>query len=364
MSGALTLIVFVAGTEPDSDVATSLARAAREALGADARIDLRAGSPTDEDAVDEERRGQAAAVVELSFLDPKHRAGRLRVHVAQSGRWLERSIGFAVTDAEAERGRTLGFAAASMLPETGGEGASPNHGAASSPPAPAPGSTAAPTSTSARPEASAAPAPPLQVPPLVTANLPPPEAPPSPSRSTRESPSREPWRPPSFVLDIFGMAYVGAGSSSFTAFGGGVSGQYFVTPLLGLRLGGGVLAGTVPEAEATTLFAVGRAGVSVSPFRAGPGHPVGLGGHVDYACLYESMTHFISATSSSTTNARVQSGVEAMLEVEWLLPSLSLVGGFGGEEVFSPTYVDVRGALVATLPELRFLGEIGVRARF
>jgi hypothetical protein len=54
-----------------------------------------------------------------------------------------------------------------------------------------------------------------------------------------------------------------------------------------------------------------------------------------------------------------------MAEVEWLLPSLvGFVGGVGVQDVFSPTYVEVRDVQVATLPEVRLLAEIGVRARF
>jgi hypothetical protein len=366
MSGALTLVVFVAGAEPDGDVATSLARAAREALGADTRIDLRSGSPTDDEALAEEQRRRATAVVELSFADPKHRAGKLRVHVSQSGRWLERSIGFGTTDAEAERGRTLGFAAASMLPEAGA--ATPTESSAPSP-SPAPETSGPPRvahvpegngnhETVARtPEASGnhetmaeAPSPPQ------TAT---PARPPSPERPSPEGGKHL----PTVTLDIVGLASTGVGGS-FDGFGGGLAGQYFVGTVFALRLGGGVLSGTVPEAAATTLSVLGSAGLTLAPFRTAPGRPFGFAAHVDYALIYESMTHF-STNAPSTTLARWQSGVQAMAEVEWLLPSLvGFVGGVGVQDVLSPTYVEVRNVQVANLPEVRLLAEIGVRARF
>jgi hypothetical protein len=42
-------------------------------------------------------------------------------------------------------------------------------------------------------------------------------------------------------------------------------------------------------------------------------------------------------------------------------PSANLVLGIGVEEVFSPTYIHVQGAVVAELPSTRLTAEAGVR---
>jgi hypothetical protein len=78
------------------------------------------------------------------------------------------------------------------------------------------------------------------------------------------------------------------------------------------------------------------------------------------------MTHVSTLNpAESTTLSRWQSGLGAVVELEWLLASeVDVIVGGGIEDVFDPTYVNVRGVQVTTIPPLRLVAEVGVRARF
>src|SRR5438105_1789744 len=123
-AAALTLLVLVASGDGGRDagglVATSMARAVREALGEGAQVIVREAPrlPSDDDAIALARELQAGAVIELVWRDPEHRRATLHFHAdGGASRWTDREVGFDATDADAERGRMIGFALASMLPE-------------------------------------------------------------------------------------------------------------------------------------------------------------------------------------------------------------------------------------------------------
>src|ERR1700722_1525830 len=132
MSGALTLIILVASGESDDATSRAILRATRAALGAQARVEVHEtrDPASDSQAMAAEQRSDADAVVELTWTETGHRQATLRVHLARDpaatttgaggGRWLDRSVGFQPSDKDAERGRTLGFAVASMIPEAMG----------------------------------------------------------------------------------------------------------------------------------------------------------------------------------------------------------------------------------------------------
>src|SRR5204862_3695777 len=72
---------------------------------------------SDRVALRAEDRMRAAAVVQFSWVDESRSRARLRLHVAETDIWTERTLAFSPADTEPERGRTLGFAVTSMLPE-------------------------------------------------------------------------------------------------------------------------------------------------------------------------------------------------------------------------------------------------------
>ncbi len=318
MAGAVTLVLLVAAGDATNATTRSMARATREALGPNLHLVVRPtnGEPTDGEALRVERSEGADVVVELAWADPKQRQATLRVHLARSGHWLQRSIGFQPSDAEAERGRTLGFAVASFLPEPAGSaapeaepaptdragssgGASPpTTTPATTPAAPSskPPSTGAPTTaaretprpevtpSSTPPPSAAAPMPPAVAPPSTPAGVPalppalPPSLPPMPPAaptplalgepSSGATPPRTLAAPsgkspagasppdrtqPSFLLDL-----VAIGIMPPSSFGAEISGQWFAIRSAGwiaLRVGAGVSFGNIEVAPPPTSTA-------------------------------------------------------------------------------------------------------------
>src|ERR1019366_5720802 len=126
MAGVLTLIIFVASGDSDDSTSRSMLRATRSALGAQSHVELRGARDPASVAQALEGGGPAPAdaVVEVTWTESGHRQATLRVHVSRSDRWVDRSIGFHASDVDAERGRTIGFAVASMIPEASGGPAS------------------------------------------------------------------------------------------------------------------------------------------------------------------------------------------------------------------------------------------------
>jgi len=135
--------------------------------------------------------------------------------------------------------------------------------------------------------------------------------------------------------------------------------------MLAFRVGGGALAGTVSEADATTLYLTGTAGIAIHPFRARPGRPVGAALRVEYVLERQSMSRVASSPTTPGSYERWMSGASAMLEGDVLFaPNVEIVVAVGAIDLFAPTYVDVQGAQVATLPAVRAQGELGFRIRF
>lgn len=182
MADPVTLIVLVAAGEANSATTRAMTRTAHEALGPSSHVAVQEtnGDPSDAEALAAEHKEGSDAVVELVWIDARHREVRLRAHLARSRHWLERSIDFRPSDVESERGRTLGFALASILPE-------------SEPPSPAPGPTPSqapeshPTDRSSTSEGSAPPSAPA------TPETP---APPAPEPATPNATSSPPGAAP------------------------------------------------------------------------------------------------------------------------------------------------------------------------
>ncbi len=131
---------------------------------------------------------------------------------------------------------------------------------------------------------------------------------------------------------------------------------------LSFRLGLGGLGGTISEADATTLYLLGMAGLAVHPLRARAGRPFGLALRVDYVAMRQS----ISWLAGNEGDSRWLSGVDGVVEGDWLFaPDVEVVLGLGLADLFAPTYVEVpKGVPKATIPPLRALGEAGFRLRF
>ena len=311
MAAALTLIVLVAAGEANDRATLAMERAARGALAPDTRLEIREarGAPSDAEALADERRAHADVVAEILWSDPTHRRATLRLHFAGSSRWIDRSIGFAASDADAERGRTVGFALLSMLPET------------------------------------------------------PPATPiPTPTPTPTPIPPGSPDHLPSALVEVTGLGAIGGDANGLGAAGGA---HWFALRPLSLRVGGGVLAGSLARVQGTTTTAFASAGLSLHPWRAVPDRPFGLSVRVDYLVLRQSITHFSPDDPSPATLARWLSGVDAAVEVEWLFAKdVGALLGAGIVDVFDATFVDLRDVRVATIPPVRGFAEAGLRIRF
>jgi hypothetical protein len=117
-AAAALLAILVTTGDAEAPEIISMMAAATEAAGSSDAIRLVPSSvPSDDEARRQERLLSALATVQLAFEGADHRRVRLRLHAVRTDRWIDREIVFSPGDSDAERGRTLGFAIASMLPE-------------------------------------------------------------------------------------------------------------------------------------------------------------------------------------------------------------------------------------------------------
>ena len=324
-------MILVASGSSSEPATKAMVRAVHEAVGRDAEIlvheaaALEPGATrnaVDDDAVALGRTLGASAVVELLWKDVEHRRATLHVRIQSSPRWADRDIGFDALDVEAERGRMLGFALASMMPE---EIRSP------APPLPVP-------------------APPLPPPP-------PPEERPVP-------PPGEPIRWHGAV----DAACNGSLGGDATGLGGSISGSWDFAPTLSLRVGAAARVGQVEAAGATSLIVYGAIGLAWRVVPATTRRSLGVGVRLDLLGIRDEVSR-PSTDGGTTHSSLLLPGADLALEASWLFArtgksALSIFASAGGEAAFGATPVFVHGERVATIPPARGVGELGARVHF
>ncbi len=115
---AITVLVVLASGDPADGSTRAMEQALRVALGPAARIDIadpKSIPETEEALVASASEAHATLLVVVAWSDRQRRA-TLRVMKPSQGRWLDREIRFDAADIATERGRTVGFALASMVP--------------------------------------------------------------------------------------------------------------------------------------------------------------------------------------------------------------------------------------------------------
>lgn len=309
MASAAGLLVFVIASRDGRDATLDAAvAAARETLGESATVQVEVSRAGDAGIVALGEKRHAGAVASLVW-DATHTQATIHLHRAGDARWVDRTIVFRATDAPAERGRTIGFAVASMLPE------------------------AEQTSVSK----------PVEVPP------------PPPRR-----PYDGPWHG-SFDAEAVGALPLGGYGSGL---GADLSGQWYVSRL-GIRLGGVIRAGDVPPAQATSLIISLAAGVSVRIVEPTVSQRFGLGLRFDVLATYISLHHLDADDPSPVVQDRWLPGADLVGEGTLQLgPGTGIVLGLGVEASLGSTDVYVARQPVATMGPMRAVGELGVRARF
>ena len=315
MSNALVIIVLL-GAQPSDPAATAWApamlSAARRALGPESTVLVdTSDTMTDEAALTLTERLGARAVVRVRWADAKLTRARLHVHV---GTWADDELAFRPEDPAAEKGRSVGYALATMVQRL-------HHGAPAAPAAP--------------PEQAPPPPPPG---PVVV-------APSAPARTRND-------------LDLFATGAVAAFAPSY---GGAVGARYWATPAFGLRLAAGARLGTLSVADvATTAVFVAT----------GPGVRIPLGARFELGARADVMVFRVAASRDdesrgTTVRSRVLGAFDASVEGAWtVVGGLALIGAAGTEIAFGSTDVKVGGRRVADIPPVRAVFEVGGRFRF
>jgi hypothetical protein len=330
-AAALVLLVLVAKGE-EGPATVAMAGAVREAVLVDAQIDLRevASVPKDDEAIALARDVHATAVVELVWHE-KHRRVTLHFHADPSQKWTDRHLTFEATDSDADRGRTIGFAVVSMLPET-----------LTRPPPLPPPSTQPPT--------------------------PPPEPPiDAPEHREAEKP-RERWKPEDFVperhvgaLDLAASMRAGADASGY---GATLSGRWDLATRWSARGVLAVHAGNVPEASASSLVGTVGAGVVARPILATRVRPFELAFRADFLVQRVELAHD-AAGGGTVSESRWNPAFDVAIDGEWVFAgNFGVFVALGGELAFGKTAVFVAGSQVATIAPLRAVGDAGFRLFF
>jgi len=309
MSPVVVLAIVVATQNVDDQATESMRATAAEALGSEDAVVLReVDDTTDGETLRIERLVHAQAAAQVLWLDAAHTRARARVHVAETNQWTERTIEFAVVDTPIERGRALGFAVTSMLPE----------------------------------------------------------------ETLAANPYRVAKRPdkPAQPEQRTGIRLVAIGSTGLGGVAGGygasIAGEFFVTPTMAVRLGLGGREGPVPALQGSDLAIYGAVGVSFWPRRASAGKIWAFGFRVDALALHHTV-YDRRMVSLTPQESKTLPGLDAMAELAISVSSLvDIVTSLGIEAALGPTDLDVDqlGNTKGTIPALRGVGEVGIRLSF
>ncbi len=323
MSQGASLVIFVMATEAANPANAALERSARDVLGTSATVEVKivAHLPSDEEAV---RAAQGAeGAVELRWGEGG-RLALLHCYLAREERWIDRTITFDPDDAEAERGRLLGFAVASMLLD---DGSKVNAAEAAREPAPL----------------------------VVVRGATPPER----DMTSLPAPARA-----RYALELAGAAALGIEGD-----GGGLGVSAGFRPRLGssfwLRLGLAGRVGEVEAAQATTRSLNGSVGLVWEPLEASGPLRFGSSLRLDAVAGWLQVTHLSEDDPEPVRASRWQFAGDVLAEgALGLSENASLYAALGLEATAGTTELYTHGTQKAVIPVLRLVGELGARSRF
>jgi len=317
------ILILVARGEAGDSTTRGAVRAARELLGSELDVKVRENDvlASDEQAIELGKAMSANAVVQLSWESADHREARIHFHFEPRPGWNDRLIVFSAGDDPAERGRTIGFAVASMMP----------------------------------------------------ASTPSSDAPPRPAgvaRQERENPawSASPSEPAAprrgrGSLDVVGPAATGIMGEA-SGWGGAASGRWFFRAPFAVRAGFSARTGQIAIAEAVSLHIHLAAGLAWSPTFAAE-TPFDFGARLSFLAMREQLTHFDYDDPTPVPASRWLPGAEVAVEGSWRFnPTAGLVAAAATEVAFGHTDVTMHREKVATIPPIRLVLQAGVRASF
>ena len=118
-------------------------------------------------------------------------------------------------------------------------------------------------------------------------------------------------------------------------------------------------------AQASSRFLHGGLGVVLVPWPTMPGRPWEVGARLDALVMREELSHFSSDDVVPDRQSRWLPGADAAIEGTWFFaPAAGLTGAMGTEMAFGETTVSMLHAQVATIPPVRLVWQLGVRAGF
>jgi hypothetical protein len=348
MASPLVLIIFVAAADARDPSTTALVRATRDALGSSATVTVQelARTPSDGEALERARVANATVAAEIVWSSPQHLRAIVHVHLEGATRWIDRDIGFDSSDAAAERGRTLGFALASMLPERDHDDAS-LPAAPTAPPIPSAEPTRAGDARGVLPPATTSFA---LLPPAQNVSG---EAP-APALAPR------PW--------VGSVDAAAIGSVGVAGYGGGIGAaigaRWRLTPALAVRVGGGARSGDVAPAQASSLVMYGAMGLALHTSES-LSRSFELGARADLLLMRLTLNHLDSDDPATVHESRWVGGADLLLEGAWFFsPYAGFFVATGVEGMTGTTDVYVAHRRTAVLPTFRAVSELGVLARF
>jgi hypothetical protein len=269
------------------------------------------------------------------------------MHPAEQVGWIRRELIFRPTDAPRERGRTIGFVIASMLPEGSMATEAPR----------------APPSQSSGDDG-------FDRLPVVAPTPPPISPPPSPvGSSSTNAPleTREVFEHDVVffrrAIDATGVALVPVGGYG-DRFGGTLRLRWLPRQSLSLHFATSVRSGSVDPAQANLFAWLAAVGAGWMPLpETGRGTSLGL--RFEGGAKYLTTSHFSSDDMVPDVAGRWLPFTSLAWEAGYSLqPATSLIAALGGELDFGKTDIYSHRQWVARLTPLAMTGELGVRARF
>ena len=295
-----------------------MAQAASEMLGSDVSVRTESFPDDRPEVVPPPERGNESAVV--SWDSPRHEHARLRLCRAADD-CLERWVSFEPSDPDAERGRTLGFLAATIFLES-----------------------AAPAQT-----------PPTKVPPPAGPGRATPaaaEVGPTPRKPTLDFPRGE-----------ISAAVAVSGPGDGTTLGASLAADYAPSSRFRIGLGGELRFGELGDAQASSRIGSLVVRTSFLAWRPTAGTWIGVG--VGIGMYQLSVSHFSSDDAQPDRQGRFLLGgtLGALAGVDFNKTS-SLFVELAAEVLSGKTTISVHDEVRATWPPVNPLARLGLRAAF
>ena len=351
MDPSTLLVLFIVGPAESGAATTQAAeRALRQSVSSNVLVESVDPPSREDPPLERLCESEHASVIILVTWAHEHQDARLHVFRHDESRWIDRDIHFRSVDAPRERGRTIGFALASMMPDQ----ALPNSSRANDAP-----SSGEVSSSSLRFDVSVGPRDDgALVVPADAARLIRGEAgvvPEPVGRTFRESRA-------SVELLVRGVA--GLGDRSAGGWGGSVAGRYQLSSAWGLRVAASARFDDVPAAGSSMSLLGAGAGVAWQSWTS-PRRRVAIGARAMGLVMRQQFSHFDRDEPDVIRAISWGVGAELAADVSWrFTDTAALEAATGGEWAPGQVNLYLRDQKVTQVPNFRLFGEVGVRVFF